>query len=75
MNTKVENKVELPKHRQELVDMVIENLSKGHIPWHRGWSNEDYPQKCEPGHRVIKRNSDIAEFEFCYTINICLSFS
>ena len=41
--------VELPKHRQELVDMVIENLSKGHIPWHRGWSNEDYPQNAITG--------------------------
>ena len=35
---------ELPPHRQKLVDMVIANLQKGQIPWHRGWSADDFPK-------------------------------
>lgn len=41
---KRESQVELPPHRKQLMDMVIANLQKGNIPWHRGWSADDFPK-------------------------------
>ena len=40
---------ELPPHRKQLVDMVIANLQKGNIPWHRGWSADDFPKNAVTG--------------------------